>query len=217
MGKVIWLPKRHARASAGSDGYKSGRNSWRGTPDARSTASTRKGGTSFHWQTACADTPTILPNAAGPPAALIARPRASRVSLMADRSSIALPGSQATLHCARKASLYDAVMTFEKRLIAARERRGWNQPELASKFGITKQAVREWEIGKSKPAFERLPKLAQVLEVPIRWLLAGSGPPPQLDALEALIDGLSAEQRASLIGMIETFLPPEPAQRKAHQ
>lgn len=212
MGDVIPL---HARAT--SRGYRSGRKSCLEIPEARSTARTRSGGTSSHWQTACADTPTCLPKAAGPPAALIALPKASCVSLMGGRSSTALPESQAALHCARKALLYASGMTFGNRVRAARERLGWTQPKLASKFGISKQAVFQWEMEGKQPAFEKLPRLAEVLQVPIRWLLSGSGPPPEDDGLESLIDGLSPAQRRSLIGMIETFLPPEPVQRKAQQ
>lgn len=183
MGKVIRL---HARASAGSGGYRSGRKSCRGTPDARSTASTRKGGTSSHWQTACADTPSILPNAAGPPAALMARPKASLVSLMVDRSSIALPQSQATLHCAGKASLYDAEMTLGKRIQAARKRLRpeVSQQAVADAFGITKQAVSGWERNIDPPQADKLTTLRKILKVRYEWLLDESGAMEELSEME---------------------------------
>jgi transcriptional regulator with XRE-family HTH domain len=108
-------------------------------------------------------------------------------------------------------------MSFANRVRVARERRGWTQEQLAAKFGITKQAVYAWEKDKDKPAFEKLPRLAEVLQVPIRWLLAGSGEPPEADALESLIDALTPPQRAAVIGIIEMILPAEPAKRQARQ
>src|SRR6185312_15261653 len=73
MGIVVRLSaRRHARSS---EGYKSGRNSWRDTPDTRSTSSTRSGGTSSHWATACLVICNEAANFESPPAASMARCR----------------------------------------------------------------------------------------------------------------------------------------------
>lgn len=77
----------HSEALAGwgvGGGYRSGRNSWRGMPVTRSTASTLRGGHSCHWLIACDETPIFLPTALGPPASLIALLSAARS--MADDS-----------------------------------------------------------------------------------------------------------------------------------
>ena len=112
---ILQFPKHrvHARTSIG---YKSGRSSWRGTPDSRSTASTLSGGTSSHCDTACVETPSSLANLAGPPAASIARCRGSLPFLMIQNSSITLPQSQASLPCGAKALLYTIDMTLGKRM-----------------------------------------------------------------------------------------------------
>lgn len=205
MGDIV---RFHARASAGSGGYKSGRNSYRGMPDARSTASTRRGGTSSHWQTACAETPTCLPSAAGPPAALIARPNASCVLLMVSMSSTALLRSQALLHCGRKAMLYTVVMTLGNRIRAARERLvpEMTQDMLGGVFGITGKAVSQWELDTTAPHRNKLPKLARTLKVPLAWLSEGKGAPPQPDDLVVRLEALQDQDRDTVSDLVDALL-----------
>src|SRR6185503_16623609 len=116
MGIVVFFAQ--ARASTG--GYRSGRNSCRGIPEIRSTAKNRKGGTSSHCETACGVIPRGSANAPIPPAALIARSKAPRLSSMVTDSSIACGQNQVLLHCKDQALLYDIDMSLGKRLRKAR-------------------------------------------------------------------------------------------------
>lgn len=206
MGMIVRFPRRrHARASAG---YKSGRSSCRETPETCSTASTRSGGTSSHCEIACAVIPSGTANLVKPPAALIARSRASLRLVMAKTSSIALPRSQASLHCAHQALLYNVDMTLGKRIKSARERLipKLTQAEVGDHFGITDKAVSAWERGKDNPELEKLSTLGKILKVPVDWLLAGTGPPPPPDDLQERIEALAPGDRAVVSGLVDSLL-----------
>lgn len=187
VGKVIKFPRRrHVRAS--SNGYRSGRKSCRDTPEICSTASTRNGGTSSHCETACIEIPRGSARPDKPPTASIARFKASLGSVMRDRSSTALPESQALLHCDNKAVLYHIGMSIGKRIRIARERLGIGQETLGDAVGVTKQAVYEWEVKNKEPKQDKLPELRKVLRVTFAWLLAGDGPPPDPESPEVRMD-----------------------------
>src|SRR5688572_28382776 len=209
MGTVVRFAG-HARASAGS-GYKSGRNSWRGTPDTCSTASTRKSGTSSHCEIAWIDMPCGRAKPAKPPAELIALLRASLEAVMIDNSSMGLPQSQATLHCTAKEALYALAMTLGKRIKAARERLDpkMTQKGLADQFGISDKAVSAWERDDTVPEPGRIPELRRILKVPYSWLFEGEGPPPATDAPGVAVEDVApAEQaavRAGLSVMVQTL------------
>jgi len=209
MGILLRFPRkrRHARAPS-SNGYKSGRNSRRETPDTRSTASTRSGGTSSHCETACAVIPIRRANSACPPEFSIARLRAAALSLMANNSSIALPESQALLHCLSKVTLYDIEMTLGKSIKAARERLRpkMTQGDLGNHFNISDKAVSGWERNDSIPEVDKIAEIARVLKVPANWLLEGKGPPPPPEALESVLDRLNPADRALLEAMAQTLL-----------
>jgi len=206
MGAIIRFPGRaHVRASTG---YKSGRNSCRGTPDKRSTAKTRKGGTSSHCETACVVIPMRRANSAWPPARSIAIFSAVVLSFMVDNSSIALPISQALLHCADQAVLYDIEMTLGKRIKAARERLvpRMTQGALGANFDISDKAVSGWERDEAIPEVEKIAKIAKILKVPAMWLLEGRGPPPEPDGLESLIEGLDPTTRSLFEALARTLI-----------
>ena len=54
-----------------------------------------------------------------------------------------------------------------------RERLGLTQNELASKLGVSAQAVSRWERGQNAPDIAVLPQLASMLKVTTDWLLSG--------------------------------------------
>lgn len=188
MGVLVRFP-RHARASARSGGYKSGRNSDRDTPEIRSTSKTLSGGTSSHWETAWIEMPRGSARPLSPPASLIARRKASLRSLMVENSSMALGQSQVPLHRKPKAVLYTALaMKLGERIKLARKRLRMTQKELGDKFGISEQAVSGWERGETTPEYDKLSQLRLVLRVNYAWLMEGNGDPPEPDALEVLLD-----------------------------
>jgi len=60
---------------------------------------------------------------------------------------------------------------FPERLRAAREYRGLNQGELASRSGLQPSAISHFETGARKPSFDNLHLLAETLDVTIDYLL----------------------------------------------
>ncbi len=60
------------------------------------------------------------------------------------------------------------------RIRRLRTRRGLSQAALASLMGIKPASVAEWELGDSRPAMHRLPKLAAVLGVSVTALVQGT-------------------------------------------
>ncbi|MFC3231280.1 XRE family transcriptional regulator [Marinibaculum pumilum] len=68
---------------------------------------------------------------------------------------------------ARPASLGD-------RIAEARRQSGQTQAEVAQRFGISAQAVSQWEAGRAKPDVERLEELARLLGVDFIWLCFGA-------------------------------------------
>jgi transcriptional regulator with XRE-family HTH domain len=126
---------------------------------------------------------------------------------MGKNSIIALPKSQATLHCRDKAALYNIGMTLGKRIKAARDRLcpKPTQTEIGDEFGVSDKAVSAWERDVTIPEFDKLAKLARLLKVPCSWLVEGPGEPPPPDALEVQIEQLSPPDRALASAIIETI------------
>ncbi len=84
------------------------------------------------------------------------------------------------------------------RIKEARRRAGLSQAALARRLGTSTASVGLWEIGRAKPAAERLPVIADVLGVTTSWLRAetgserDAGTPPQDE------DGFSVPLEATL-------------------
>jgi len=55
-----------------------------------------------------------------------------------------------------------------------REERGMTQDELAEKLNVTRQAVSNWETGKTQPDIETLTKLAEIFDVSVERIIYGS-------------------------------------------
>ncbi|MDP9974561.1 transcriptional regulator with XRE-family HTH domain [Variovorax paradoxus] len=62
-------------------------------------------------------------------------------------------------------------VVFPERLRTAREYRGLNQAELATKAGLQPSAISHFETGARKPSFDNLHLLADALDVTIDYLL----------------------------------------------
>lgn len=118
---------------------------------------------------------------------------------------MALGESQASLHCAPKGLLYAIDMSLGKRIRKARKRLGMTQAELGKVFGITEQAVSQWEREKERPDPEKYPKLRKALKVPYSWLLEGTGDPPSPDDQMAALESLSEAQQEAVAAFIQTL------------
>lgn len=122
-------------------------------------------------------------------------------------SSIALLESQALLHCVSKGVLYSVEMTIGKRIKQARERLQPKQTQavIGEIFGISAQAVSEWERDQAIPDLDKIVRLSEALKVPCAWLLEGKGPPPAPDSIDFEIEQLHPAERAVVRSVIETF------------
>jgi transcriptional regulator with XRE-family HTH domain len=75
------------------------------------------------------------------------------------------------------------------RIGQARQARGMGQVQLARAVGIAQSRISEYESGKTRLRTELLERFAEVLDVPVTWLLTGEGDSP----LQALPQRVSAD------------------------
>lgn len=99
-------------------------------------------------------------------------------------------------------------MTLGKRIKAARERLRpkMTQGAVGAYFEITDKAVSGWERDEDRPDLGKIAKLAEILKVPSKWLLAGEGGPPAPDSLESIMEDLDPQARALLEAIAQTLL-----------
>lgn len=88
-------------------------------------------------------------------------------------------------------------MTLGNRLARARKRLKLTQEQIADQFGVSKQAVSQWERDETTPEPDKLANLRQTLRVTFAYLLLGVGDPPQPnDPMVLLEDRITAEYKA---------------------
>ena len=63
---------------------------------------------------------------------------------------------------------------IEKNIKKFREQKNISQSELAEKLNVTRQAVSNWETGKTQPDIDTLHKIADMLEISIDELIYGN-------------------------------------------
>jgi transcriptional regulator with XRE-family HTH domain len=76
--------------------------------------------------------------------------------------------------------------TFQSRLRAARDLRGWSQSELAARAGMPPSSIAHFEAGSRKPSFDTLRRLAIALEVTTDYLLGRTDDPALAEAGDPL-------------------------------
>lgn len=69
--------------------------------------------------------------------------------------------------------LVNKVQSSIKRL---RQDKGMNQEQLADQLHVTRQAVSNWETGKTQPDIETLTKIAEYFDVSVEYLIYGKEP-----------------------------------------
>lgn len=89
---------------------------------------------------------------------------------------------------AQPAHLAD-LSTLGRRIAWARDQLGLSQLQIADHFGITSQAVSQWEADKTAPGQARLASLARLLQLRLDWLMEGSGEPHDDTEQEERFDG----------------------------
>lgn len=67
-------------------------------------------------------------------------------------------------------------MDMATRVRVARQRTGMTQGQLASRLGVTRGAVANWEVtARPKPSVSNLVEVANTTDVSIEWLATGRG------------------------------------------
>jgi len=66
--------------------------------------------------------------------------------------------------------------TLGQRLTRARKHAHMKQKDVAEHFGISSQAISQWEAGRTRPDSQRLASLARLFDVRLEWLLDEKGP-----------------------------------------
>jgi len=106
---------------------------------------------------------------------------------------------------------------FPERLKHARELRGLNQSELATKTGLQASAISHFETGNRKPSFDNLRRLADKLNVTTDYLLGRVEEPTQYAGAGAVFrhfDRLSSEQREVIEETIKSMAKKRGTQEK---
>jgi transcriptional regulator with XRE-family HTH domain len=87
---------------------------------------------------------------------------------------------------------------FPERLLAAREKRGLSQGDLAKRSGLQASAISHFETGTRKPSFDNLRRLADALHVTTDYLLGRVTDSEALagaDTLHRHLDRLTTDDR----------------------
>lgn len=90
-----------------------------------------------------------------------------------------------------------------------RKKRGWTQPEVAEKLGITYQAYGHYENGRRNPDIETLKKLADIFDVPINVLISEEDYGNYCKYLDGTIDLISVLKEANNLAEQYNSFPEE--------
>ena len=71
--------------------------------------------------------------------------------------------------------MFSKKMDMNESIKGMRKSRGMTQEQLAERLHVTRQAVSNWEQGKTQPDVETLSSMAEVFEVSVEELIYGNG------------------------------------------
>ena len=94
-------------------------------------------------------------------------------------------------------------MSFSELLKKCRKKQGISQAELASRLGVTQQAVGKWESGKSSPDPSTVARIAGILGTTADYLLGLYRPAADLSETESRFFGGYAESLIPVIGTVK--------------
>ena len=94
-------------------------------------------------------------------------------------------------------------MSFSELLKQCRKQQGMSQAELASKLGVTQQAVGKWESGKSSPDPTTVARIAEILSTTADFLLGLYRPVTSSNTPEERFFGNYAESLIPVIGTVK--------------
>ena len=94
-------------------------------------------------------------------------------------------------------------MSFSELSKQCRKKQGISQTELASKLGVTQQAVGKWESGKSSPDPSTVARIAELLNTTADYLLGLYRPVSNVSAPEERFFGSYSESLIPVIGTVK--------------
>ena len=94
-------------------------------------------------------------------------------------------------------------MSFSELLKQCRKKQGVSQAELASRLGVTQQAVGKWESGKSSPDPSTVARIAELLNTTADYLLGLYRPVSNVSAPEERFFGSYTESLIPVIGTVK--------------
>ena len=102
---------------------------------------------------------------------------------------------------------------FGMQLAALRKARGWTQPQLADKLGITLAALTHYERKAENPTADFVAKVAKLFNVPSDDLLGVSikptrkpGPPSRMEQLTEQLSTLPRQKQKAVVEILEGYL-----------
>jgi len=102
---------------------------------------------------------------------------------------------------------------FGGQLAALRKMRGWTQPQLAEKLGITLAALTHYERKAENPTAEFVAKVAKLFNVSVDSLLGHDvkperkpGPPSQIEQRLTAVRKLPREKQKVVLQLLDSFL-----------
>ena len=100
-----------------------------------------------------------------------------------------------------------------QRIIAARKNLGLTQTQLAEALNVNQQTITFWEREANAPRAEVLPKMAEVLNVSIDYLLTGAtpkkkkpGPDNKIDKTINELSELPKNERNKILDVVDAFV-----------
>lgn len=99
-------------------------------------------------------------------------------------------------------------MSFGKRLLEARKKKGISQEDLAAKLGTKGPAIGRYERDEMKPSIEAASKMAKILEVSLDWLVGNTDAELDTATLNRIqdINKLSAKDKELVFEFLDSFI-----------
>ncbi len=116
-------------------------------------------------------------------------------------------------------------MTLADRIKQLRQQRGWSQAQLAKKLNVHQKQISGYERGIHSPSIELLIRMAELFDVSLDYIALDNRqdknivPIADRELMQAvqLIDQLSAEDRATIKAVLNTFIVKNRFQRLASE